>query len=494
VRPIVAIVGRPNVGKSTLFNRLLHENRALIDDRPGVTRDRLYGVATLRGREVIVIDTGGIDTDPAHPFAEGILKHVQRAMADADVVLFLTDGMAGLLPEDHEIFGQLRRSKVPVVVAVNKCESVVREATAGEAWSLGADVVVPIAAAHGRGIGDLEEAILDRLPEPPDDPSTELGAGDTAAEETGDGQPVIRVAVVGRPNVGKSTLVNRLLGEERCLVSEIAGTTRDAVDVDVRLGQRVYRFVDTAGLRRKAKISEHLERSSVFMAIRQIERADIVLLLVDPDEGVTNQDQQVASLVADARRPALVLANKWDLLPREKRESKDTMRDLREALRFLPDAPVLNTSGLTGRGLQRLAPTIDKLYDTFHKRVGTAALNRFLKESTDAAQPPSYRHHPMHLLYMTQVRTAPPTFVIFANFPEGIPESYKRYLSNRLREQQDFAGVPTVLFFRKRGDSPGGRGPHHHRATDGDPSTARGAGASKRPVRDESDPYGGDEG
>jgi len=475
MRPIVAIVGRPNVGKSTLFNCLLRENRALIEDRPGVTRDRLYGVATFGGRDVILIDTGGIDSDPDHPFAEGILKHVQRAMADADVILFLTDGLSGLLPEDREIFGQLRRGTTPVVVAVNKCESPAREVAASEAFQLGVDVVVPISAAHRRGISDLTDALLDKLPEADDE-------DDTVHESA------IRVAVVGRPNVGKSTLVNRLLGEDRCLVSEIAGTTRDAVDVDVRLNGRLYRFVDTAGLRRKAKITEHIERSSVYMAIRQIERSDIVLLLVDPAEGITNQDQQVASLIAAANRPAIVLANKWDVLPEDKRKSKDLPLDLKEALRFLPDATVLYTSGLTGRGLQRVAPTIDKLYDTFHKRVPTAALNRFLQEATEAAQPPSYRNHPLHLLYMTQVRVAPPTFVIFVNFPEGVVESYKRYMKNQLREKLGFQGVPTVLFFRKRADARGGRGPVHRRK--GEREGASGA----RPVRDESDPYGGDEG
>lgn len=475
MRPIVAIVGRPNVGKSTLFNCLLRENRALIEDRPGVTRDRLYGTATFGGREVILVDTGGIDTDPSHPFAEGILKHVQRAMADADVILFLIDGMSGLLPDDREIFGQLRRGKTPVVVAVNKCESPAREVAASEAFQLGVDVVVPISAAHRQGISDLTDALLDRLPEADDE-------DDSVQEEA------IRVAVVGRPNVGKSTLVNRLLGEDRCLVSEIAGTTRDAVDVDLRLNGRLYRFVDTAGLRRKAKITEHIERSSVYMAIRQIERADIVLLLVDPAEGVTNQDQQVASLIATTNRPAIVLANKWDILPDDKRKSKDLPLDLREALRFLPDATVLYTSGLTGRGLQRVAPAINKLYDTYHKRVATAALNRFLKDATEAAQPPTHRHHALHLLYMTQVRAAPPTFVIFVNFPEGVPESYKRYLKNQLRDKLGFEGVPTVLYFRKRGDTKGGRGPHHHRTAGGDDSS------STRPVRDESDPYGGDEG
>ena len=457
MRPIIAIIGRPNVGKSTLFNRLIQENRALIFDTPGVTRDRIHGLAHFtdywgQEHEVNLVDTGGIETSPDEPFAEGILTHVQRALADADVVLFLVDGMSGPLPEDGEVYRLLRKSGLPVLVVVNKCERYEREVAAAEFHSLGIDELVPISAAHGRNITELNEALLAKLPDhsliTAEAPSADA-EGEAGFDEDYDKRP-IRVAVVGRPNVGKSTLVNQILGDERVLVSDIPGTTRDAIDVEVELDGRKFLFVDTAGMRRKGKIDERIERSSVFMAIRQIERADVVLVLVDPSEGVTHQDQQIASLVSRQYRPTLILVNKWDLLPRKRREDKNLPQDLRDQLRFLTESPMIYISAKTGRGLKNIAREIQTLHHRSHKKIGTGDLNRFLERAVAAHQPPSWRTNIVRLNYMTQVRAAPPTFVIFANHPQGIQISYRRFLMNRLREEYDLQGTPIRIVMRKK--------------------------------------------
>mgnify|MGYP002630515993 CR=1 FL=1 len=457
MRPIIAIVGRPNVGKSTLFNRLIQEHRALVDDTPGVTRDRIHGLASFtdfwgQSHEVNLVDTGGIDTSPDEPFAEGILLHVKRALEDADVVLFLVDGMSGPLPEDGDVYRLLRKSGLPIVVVVNKCERYEREVAAAEFHALGIDQLVAISAAHGRNITDLGEALLAKLPDSSlvtdEAPSANVeGAG--GFDENYDKRP-IRVAVVGRPNVGKSTLVNQLLGDERVLVSDIPGTTRDAIDVEVELDGRKFLFVDTAGMRRKGKIDERIERSSVFMAIRQIERADVVLILVDPSEGVTHQDQQIASLVSRQYRPTLILVNKWDLLPRERREDKKLPQDIRDQLRFLTESPMIYISAKTGRGMKNIPREIEVLHHRSHKKIGTGELNRFLERAVAAHQPPSWRTNIVRLNYMTQVRAAPPTFVIFANHPQGIEVSYRRFLMNRLREEFDLQGTPIRIVMRMK--------------------------------------------
>jgi GTPase len=437
--PIIAIVGRPNVGKSTLFNRMVQENRALVDGQPGVTRDRIHGKAELLTRDVIVVDTGGIDTSPEEVFSAGILEHVTQAVADADVVVLLFDAITGLIPEDQEVLRRIQATGVPIVVAVNKCESYVREVAAAEFYALGIDHFVPIAAAHNRNLSDLFEAIEAHLPPLPEE-----------APEDEDTDRPLRVAVVGRPNAGKSTLVNRLLGEERCLVSDIPGTTRDAVDVEVTLGGQQVTLVDTAGLRRKKSIKEHIERSSVFMAIRAIERADLCLLVVDPVEGLTHQDAQIASLIEQRRRPAMVLVNKWDLLPREAREGREVVDQIRQGLRFLDYAPLVYVSALTGRGIHRIGPQLERVREAGAVRVPTAELNAWLAEAVERQQPPVYRRRIVRMPYITQVRVSPPSFVLFANFSDGVVENYQRYLKNRLRERFGYEGNPIVLHVRQK--------------------------------------------
>jgi GTP-binding protein len=411
-----------------------------------VTRDRLYGVARLGEREVIVVDTGGIETNAADPLTRGVVSQAERAVQEADVVLYLMDAEAGVLPEDRDIYRKLCQGGRPLVVAVNKCDGDRRALEAVEVHRIGIDDYLTVSAAHGRNIGELSERLAALLPPPPEEP----------APEPGQERP-LHIAVIGRPNAGKSTLVNRLLGQERVLVSDIPGTTRDAIDVEVKLGERRCVLVDTAGLRRKRALTQALERSSVFMAIRALERADLALLLLDPTEGITHQDAQIAALIEHQERPCVILVNKWDALPGEVRGDTQYTRALYDSLRFLNYAPVLCVSAKSGRGLHRLPPVLEDLWKKFNKRIPTARLNTFLARTLEHHQPPAWRGAIVRLPYMTQVRTAPPTFVAFCNHAEGVAEDWKRYLKNRIREEFDLAGSPLKLLFRQKEDRRKGR-------------------------------------
>jgi len=447
VKPVIAIVGRPNVGKSTLFNRLLGQRRALVDDRPGVTRDRHYGESrTDSGRDVVLIDTGGFEPEPDDDLFQTVRSQAEAAIDEADLVVFVVDQQAGLTPADRLAADILRKRAGEkadrVLLVVNKCDSPQHDAEAVDFWSLGMDSMLPISAEHGRGVWELWHAIDERLPPPVE------GEGD-AADNDDDGE--IRIAVIGRPNIGKSTLVNRLLGEDRHVVHNSPGTTMDAVDsVLVHEGRR-YRLVDTAGVRRKARIDDRLETFASLRAIRTIERCHVCLLMIDGEQGAANQDARLAALVADRGRACIVLVNRWDLVrAHPDRNVRVVDEELDMGLPHLSWAPRLYISALTGKGCHRIFPLVDQVYAQFDKRIPTAKVNRFLEDAVAAYSPPQLYHHPVRLNYMTQTRVRPPSFVVWANTPDGVKAPYKRYLENRLRDAFGFQGTPIRLQVRRK--------------------------------------------
>lgn len=435
--PVVAIVGRPNVGKSTLFNRLAGERRALVHDQPGVTRDRNYITASWREVPFLLVDTGGFEPSPEDALYAAMRRQSEAAMREADVVVLLVDRQAGVTPADLETARLVRAAEKPVIVAVNKCDVPTHDDEALEFWSLGFDRLVPLSAEHGRGIYELMEAVLERIP--------------AARGEEPEVEGEIRVAVLGRPNIGKSTLLNRLVGEERFVVHDQPGTTVDATDTVIEhLGQR-FRLVDTAGIRRRARIDERLETIAVSASIRAIDRCHVLLLVLDGDEGVTEQDAHLAALVVERGRALVLLVNKWDLVrARPDRDVRVLEDEMSRKLPFVSWAPVLYISALTGKGCANILPVVRDVYGEFNRRVPTARLNQFLRAAVAAYQPPQHHHHPVRLNYMTQVRVRPPTFTLFMNDPEGMVESYLKYLQNRLRQEFGFLGSPLVIQVRRK--------------------------------------------
>lgn len=483
-RPVVAIVGRPNVGKSTLFNRLVGHARALVADLPGVTRDRLYADATLRGERddygVVLCDTGGLDPASEDPIMRRVLDQGQLAVDEADVVLFLTDGRAGLLGEDADVADRLRKSGKPIIVAVNKLDGDEHEALAADFFRLGLEPTIPISAAHGRHIRDLEEAIIARLPtwarpEPPEpDRRSRRGRGatdvrldegerpapvldletaelDENAPDLEDVAPTgpIRVAVIGRPNVGKSSLVNRILGEDRHLVSDVAGTTRDAVDSLVVRHGKEYLFIDTAGIRRKRSIALRLEQFSVIAALKGLDRSDVALLLLDPSQGIAEQDAKVAAFAYEKGKAVVLVISKWDQRPEDAGPAQ-AVEWVHESLPHLAYAPVVVTSSHTGYGLDRLFPVIDRVYAEHSRRIGTGALNRFIADLMEKTPPPTKKGRRGRIYYMRQIGASPPRFLASVNDPELIHFSYRRFVINELRKQYGFEGVPVLIGYRGR--------------------------------------------
>lgn len=446
--PVIAILGRPNVGKSTLFNRLIGERKALVDDRPGVTRDRNYGEAEIYGRRVIVIDTGGLEPEPGDDLFEAIRRQAEAALEESDLVLFVVDRQLGLTPADKLAADLLRRwisahkgedVAKRILLLVNKCDGPNHDVEANEFWELGLETMICISAEHGRNIYDLYDEIIPRLP-----PEEEGEAPE------GDDQE-IRVAVIGRPNIGKSTLVNYLLGEERQVVHDAPGTTTDAVDSVLTVDDQVFRVVDTAGVRRKARIDDRVESFATARAIKTIERCHVTLLMIDGVEGVTGQDAKLAQLVSDRGRAAIILINKWDLVQKmPDRNSRVLEDEIRRRLPHLDWAPVLFIAAKTGKGCQRILPLVSQVFENFNRRVPTSPLNRFLEAAVDANPPPQRFHHPVRINYMTQHRVRPPSFILWSNTPDGIQAPYKRYLENRLRESFGFEGTPLVLELRKK--------------------------------------------
>jgi len=441
--PIVAIVGRPNVGKSTLFNRYAGYRRALVEDTPGITRDRIAEVVEVGARRILLVDTAGLDPEPGSAIDGAVQEQARAAVEGADAVIFVVDGRAGLLPQEQVLARELLRSERPVVVAVNKIDGPKQAALVGEFHALGLPWVRPTSAEHGPGAWDLLEELVAALP-----PATEA---EMEADEAG-AAPPIRVALVGRPNVGKSSLLNRLAGEERVVVSDVPGTTRDAIDVTFRVGEERYVFVDTAGLRRPGRRDRVAERGSALMAVRAIERADVALVLVDAAEGLTDQDMHLLGLVRERGRAALLIINKWDLVDRE--QGRAVHETLERRLRGFADVPQLTISAQTGLGVRRVLARVRRLARAASLEVPTAALNRWLQDAVRQHEPAMAqrgpRRRPIKFFYATQTATRPPTFVLFCTEPSAVQPSYRRFLENRLRERFDLAGVPIRLRLRKR--------------------------------------------
>ena len=436
--PVVAVVGRPNVGKSTLFNRVLGQRLAIVEDRPGVTRDRNFARAEWAGRDFYLVDTGGMVEGSDEPMDRLIREQVLVAIGEADVLVLVVDGKAGPHPLDYAIAEYLRKTQKPALLAVNKVDNLGAPTSVAhhDFWDLGLGEPYPVSATNGKGSGDLLDLVVSHLP-------------DVEGEEP----ESLRVAVIGKPNVGKSSFVNRLLGEERLVVSDVAGTTRDAIDTPMQYhGQRLV-FIDTAGLRRQSKIDEGVEFYSSIRTERAIERADVCLLLVDAtEEQMSVQDLKVAEKAWDAGCGLIIVVSKWDLVEKETMTAPEFERTIRDRVPYLKWVPILFTSSKTGQRVHRVLELITEVQEQRMRRVATHEVNEVLRAVVTRAKPPAYMNHPVKLLYATQVAVAPPTFVIFSNHPEGIPESYTRYLHNGFRDAWGFTGVPLRLELRRRGE------------------------------------------
>ena len=455
--PVVAIVGRPNVGKSTLFNRLIGFRKAMVHDRAGVTRDRLYEEATVIDRQVLLVDTGGLDPDPdTSDLLASMRRQTLIAVEEADVIVFLVDGRAGFTAADAEVGDLLRRTSKPVVLAVNKIDGQRHEDLAGDFWSVGLTPLVTVSAAHGRGIWELLESIKESLPEA-DEEADEVDLQGELLEDDTDEAPAfegpIRIAVVGRPNIGKSTLINRLLGYQRTITSPVAGTTRDSVDVFFERGDQRFVLIDTAGVRKRRKISERLEKLTAGRALRTIEAAHVVLLVVDGSEGVTEQEARLGALAADRGRALTVIVNKWDLQGRGQGPRRDFMDGLRRRFPHLAWADVLFMSALTGRGVHRLWDAVDRANEAHRFTLGTGVLNRWARSVWSTTPPPMHKHRPVRFYYVTQTGIRPPTFTFFCNQPQALSPSYRRFLTNQLRAAFAVRGTPIRLVFKDRGGS-----------------------------------------
>lgn len=432
--PAVAVIGRPNVGKSTFFNRVLGQRLAIVDDVPGVTRDRNFARADWAGHSFYLIDTGGIETDTDEPMAVAIRTQVMAAIEEAQLLVFVVDGKAGLHPMDERIAELLRATERPVVLVVNKMDRLPEDLGHHDFWALGLGEPLPVSALSGKGSGDVLDAIVAKLPDAPE----------PAADDA------LHIAVIGKPNVGKSSFVNRLLGEDRMVVSEVAGTTRDSVDTPFRYHGRTLVFIDTAGLRRQSRIDESLEYYSALRTERAIERADVCLLVIDASQPIAVQDLKVAERAWNAGCGLIVVANKWDLVQKETNTAAEYERQLRERARLLRWVPIIFTSAVTGQRIQR---TLDLILDVAaerSRRIPTSEVNEVVELLERRNQPPHHRGRLVKLLYATQVATAPPTFVIFANHPKGLTDSYMRYLQNGFRERWGFTGSPVRIRIRGR--------------------------------------------
>jgi GTP-binding protein len=442
--PIVAIVGRPNVGKSTLFNRYAGFRRALVEDVPGVTRDSIAEeIEVGPGRRVLLVDTAGLDPDPEDGLPVAVQAQARAALRDADAILFVVDGQAGLVAVEQTLARELHRSARPVVLAVNKLDHPSHAPRIADFAGLGFAGVHAVSAEHGSGAWDALEDLVARLPAP---------APLDAAAEPAEG---VRIAVVGRPNVGKSSLVNRLLGAERVVVSEVPGTTRDSIDTQLRAGERSYTLVDTAGLRRPGRRTRTAERGSALMTVRSLERADVAVVVLDASEGATDQDARILQLTQERGCPVVIAANKWDLVARgEGSRAREVDAGIRNALRFAPEAPILHLSARTGQGVERLLPETERVAGAGRRRIATAELNRWLREAVGRHEPAmaqrGARRRPIKFFYAAQTGVRPPTFVLFCTEPDAVAPSYRRFLENRLRERFDLRGTPVRLRLRAR--------------------------------------------
>ncbi|MCI8712844.1 MAG: ribosome biogenesis GTPase Der [Ruminococcus sp.] len=435
-KPVVAIVGRPNVGKSTLFNALAGGRIAIVKDTPGVTRDRIYADVSWLDKEFTLIDTGGIEPDSKDVILSQMREQAQIAIDTADVIVLITDVRQGLVDADSKVADMLRRSCKPVVLTVNKVDSFEKfMPDVYEFYNLGIGDPVPISASSRLGIGELLDAVIAHFPE-------------GSAGEAEDERP--RVAIVGKPNVGKSSIINKLVGEERVIVSDIAGTTRDAIDTSVMHDGREYVFIDTAGLRRKSKVKEELERYSIIRTVTAVERADVVLMVIDAAEGVTEQDAKIAGIAHDRGKGVIIVVNKWDAIEKDDRTMRGYESDIRQILSFMPYAEIMYVSAKTGQRLVKLFDMVDMVIANQTMRVATGVLNEIMTEAVAMQQPPSDKGRRLKLYYITQVAVKPPTFVIFVNDKRLMHFSYTRYLENKIREAFGFRGTSLKFFIRER--------------------------------------------
>lgn len=436
MKPIVAVVGRPNVGKSTFFNRMSGTKLAIVQDVPGVTRDRLYADAEWNGREFTLVDTGGIEfADESGTISEQVRKQALVAINEADVILFMLDGKEGLTKDDLEVANILRRTKKPVLLAINKIEQFNSKNSLVDFYDLGLGEPIPISSLHGMNTGDLLDEIVKHFPE-----------ADAPAEE----DESVKIAVIGRPNVGKSSLVNALTGEERSIVSDIPGTTRDAVDTVFKYFGKEYIIIDTAGMRRKSRIDMSLEKFSIIRALRAVDRADVVLTVIDATQGVAEQDKKILGYAHEEGKAIVIVVNKWDLVAKDEKTMKRFDEQVRTELAYAHYAPVLYVSALTKQRLGKVMEVVEFVAEQQNLRIATATLNALIKEATILTPPPTDKGKRLKILYSTQVGVKPPTFVIFVNNPELMHFSYRRYLENQFRKAFGFEGSPIRFVVRKR--------------------------------------------
>ncbi len=437
-KPIVAIVGRPNVGKSTLFNALAGQQIAIVKDTPGVTRDRIYADVSWLNHDFTIIDTGGIEPASNDKMLTYMREQAEIAIETADVIIFLTDLRMGLVDADFQVASMLRKAHKPIVLAVNKVDNFKKmEAEVYEFYNLGLGDPIPISASAKQGIGDMLDAVA-------------MHFHPSESDETEDERP--HIAIVGKPNVGKSSLINKLIGENRVIVSDIAGTTRDAIDTPVKRNGKEYVFIDTAGLRRKSKIKEDIERYSIIRTVSAVERADVVVLMIDAQEGVTEQDAKIAGIAHERGKGMIIAVNKWDAIEKNDRTINEFTKDISSKLVFLSYAELIFISAQTGQRLHKLYETIDAVIENHAMRIATGVLNEILSEAVAMKQPPSDKGKRLRLYYITQVSVKPPTFVIFINDKELTHFSYTRYIENQIRETFGFRGTPLRFIYRERKD------------------------------------------
>ncbi len=438
-KPIIAIVGRPNIGKSTLFNKLIGERRSIVEDTPGVTRDRIYGETEWCGKKLVVIDTGGIEPKTDDIILKQMRFQAEVAIESADVIVFMCDVRTGLTADDRDIAVMLQKSGKPIIPCINKCDSVgALPFEFYEFYELGFEVEpIAVSSVHGSGTGDLLDEVLKKLPE---------GAGEEEEDDS------IKVAVIGKPNAGKSSIINRIVGQERLIVSNIAGTTRDAVDTHVEIEGQKFTFIDTAGIRRASKINDKIEKYSVLRAHMAVERADVCLIMIDAATGITEQDEKIAGIAHEAGKASIIVVNKWDSIEKDNSTVNRFNERIRTALGYMPYAPIVYVSALTGQRINTLFDHIKYVHNQANTRISTGMLNDVLSEATMKVQPPSDKGRRLKIYYMTQVSVAPPSFVIFCNDAELFHFSYQRYLENCLRQTFGFNGTPIKLIIRMKGD------------------------------------------
>lgn len=434
-KPIVAIVGRPNVGKSTLFNKILGSRISIVDDKPGVTRDRIYAEADWLKHDFTLIDTGGLDLDSKEVIPAQMRIQAELAVEIADVIIFLTDGREGLTPVDRDIAEVLRKTKKPVIVTLNKVDTGHQSKHFYEYYELGMGEPIEISASLGLGIGDLLDEVVQHF---------EVGEEDDGDDD------VIKVAIIGKPNVGKSLLVNRILGENRVIVSDIAGTTRDAIDTPFTDGNDKYVLIDTAGIRRKSRVKENIERYSVIRAVAAIKRANVCLLVIDAAEGVTEQDKKIAGYSHENGKGMIILINKWDLIEKDNRTMNEFIKEIRNELSYITYAPILFVSALTGQRMNRILEEVKKVANQNSMRTSTGILNEVIGEALLLNQPPSDKGRRLRIFYATQTSIRPPTFVLFINDKDLMHFSYLRYIENKIRENFGFEGTPINFILRQR--------------------------------------------